>query len=119
MWSVGVIGAQGALGQVISSEFERGNWRVIRLARRSGEGDFRYVDLDLPATIPQALEGLDLVVNTVPGATLPAELAVLQLGGVLLNVAAAPDASRRALYAEAPTSPKGRVALHGGCVPWV
>src|SRR5947209_15282319 len=84
-----VIGSQGALGSTVVRAFERAGWEVHRAARRPGTS-FRLVDLDTPETLRRAFDGVDVIVNTVPHPALAAESAVLERGGLLLNISALP-----------------------------
>jgi hypothetical protein len=64
-------------------------WTSIRAGRRPGSGaDFRPVDLDQPDTLERAVDGIDLIVSTVPDERLVAERLVLTRGGMLINVSA-------------------------------
>jgi uncharacterized protein YbjT (DUF2867 family) len=102
-----VIGAQGALGTLLTTEFEAQGWNARRGSRRPGAArDLVPVDLDRPETVRRAVRDVDVVVNTVPDVGLVAERAVLETGGILLNVSALPAASTRALR-DAATSPGG------------
>ncbi len=116
--SVLVIGAGGALGTLVVDSFHRAGWAVHRGGRIAGSApDFRYVDLAAPATVPPALEGVDLVVSTVPDSTLTAERHVLAHGGAMINVSAGPAAALTELREEAGT--RGTVLMNAGIAPGV
>ena len=84
-----VLGGQGVLGSAIAGAFGAAGWTSIRAGRRPDPGaDFRPVDLDEPDTLERALDGIDLIVSTVPDDRLVAERMVLKHGGVLINVSA-------------------------------
>ena len=86
-----VIGARGALGALVADAFRRHGWAVRESSREPiPSPDFHYVDLTDPATLAPALDGVDLVITTVPDPTLAAERHVLKRGGVLLNLSAGP-----------------------------
>src|ERR1700728_3065462 len=73
-----VIGAQGAMGSLLSGAFGRAGWSVLRGGRRPDEGgDFRHVDLDEPETVARAGAEADLIVTAVPDLALTAERMVL------------------------------------------
>jgi NAD(P)-dependent dehydrogenase (short-subunit alcohol dehydrogenase family) len=115
--SVLVIGASGALGRVIARAFEAEGWDVLHGARRPVGGDrFRAVDLDHAEDVGRAIDGVDLVVNTVPGPAMTAERLVLERGGVLLNVAAPARAAGLALRRRQATSP-AVVVPNAGLIP--
>lgn len=86
-----VIGAGGALGSLTAQVFEDAGWEVFRGGRGAHrDGDWRPIDLDRPETIASGLEGVDVVVNTVPHIGVLAERFVIDHGGVLLNTSALP-----------------------------
>jgi uncharacterized protein YbjT (DUF2867 family) len=60
-----VIGARGALGALVADAFRRRSW-AVRESSRDPIPDFHYVDLTDPATLAPALDGVDLVITTVP-----------------------------------------------------
>ena len=96
-----VIGARGALGALVADAFRRHGWAVRQSSREPiPPPDFHYVDLTDPATLAPALDGVDLVITTVPDPTLAAERHVLKRGGVLLNLSAGPAAALRSLRRE-------------------
>jgi hypothetical protein len=109
-----VIGSQGALGSTVVRAFERAGWEVHRAARRPGTS-FRLVDLGTPDTLRRAFDGIDVVVNTVPHAGLAAERAVLERGGLLLNISALPASEAAGL----PASGTGTVVMNSGLAPGV
>lgn len=114
-----VIGAQGALGNAVASQFASAGWTVYPAGRRADRREgFRRVDLDRPETLGPALQDVDLVVSTVahPGQT--AERWVLEQGGILVNCSHASAPTASALAAEAPTA-TGTVLLNAGLVPGI
>jgi hypothetical protein len=112
-----VLGGQGVLGTAIAGAFSAAGWTSVRAGRRPDPGaDFRLVDLDEPDTFARALDGIDLVVSTVPDARLVAERHVLARGGMLINVSAmAADAVQR--LRRVPGSPRGTVLMNAGIAP--
>ncbi len=80
--------------------------------------DFHYVDLTDPATLAPALDGVDLVITTVPDPTLATERHILKRGGVLLNLSAGPATALRSLRREAGQA-KGTVVMNAGIAPGV
>ena len=69
-----VLGGQGVLGTAIAGAFGAAGWTSIRAGRRPDPGaDFRPVDLEQRDTLKQALEGIDLMVCTIPDEPLVAE----------------------------------------------
>lgn len=114
-----VIGAQGVLGATAVGQFEALGWKVHPAGRRPERREgFRRLDLDRPETVATALQGVDLVVSTVPDSGLTAERVVLLHGGVLVNCSHAPGRASAAIAAEA-GEPKGTVLLNAGLVPGV
>ncbi len=114
-----VIGARGALGAVVADAFRRHGWAVRQSSRDPiPPPDFHYVDLTDPATLAPALDGVDLVITTVPDPTLAAERHVLKRGGVLLNLSAGPASALRSLRREAGQA-KGTVVMNAGIAPGV
>lgn len=98
-------------------EFRGVGWDVVRGGRRAdGDVSFRVVDLDQPDTVADALNGCELVVNTVPDRRLTAERIVLQRGGVLINISALPAAAGRGLRAVAGYA-RGTVVMNAGLAP--
>ena len=68
-----VLGAGGALGTLVVHAFRGAGWKVYPAGRRPlPDPDFRSVDLDRPIR-PQVLDGVDLVISTVPQPGLPME----------------------------------------------
>ena len=64
-----VIGARGALGALVADAFRRHGWAVRQSSQREipiPPPDFHHVDLTDPATLAPALDGVDLVITTVP-----------------------------------------------------
>jgi hypothetical protein len=115
--SVLVLGAQGVLGGVSASAFQREGWRVVRAGRRTEHG-VSLVDLDRPETLREALDGIDVVVNPVPEERLAAERVVLEAGPALVNLSTSPASAWRALRREATSGP-GLVLIHAGVAPGV
>jgi hypothetical protein len=108
-----VLGAQGAVGSAAAQAFERAGWEVLAAGRRPGAAV--RVDLDEPATLVDAMGGVDLAVNAVPHPELAAERTVLEHGGLLVNVAdRSPEERRRLRELQ---SPAGRVVLNWGVIP--
>ena len=117
--SVLVIGARGALGALTADAFQCAGWQV-RTGGRSADTSpaSRYVDLAEPSTLEAALDGIDLVVTTVPDPTLAAERHVLAHGGLLLNLSAEPAAALRTLRQDS-TTHAGAVMMNAGIAPGV
>ena len=117
--SVLVIGARGALGALVADAFARDGWEV-RTAGRAPDPSpaHRYVDLADPGTLEPAMEGMDVVVTTVPDPTLAAERRVLAAGGLLLNLSAGPAAALDELR-RGPGPRVGAVVMHAGIAPGV
>jgi hypothetical protein len=114
-----VIGAQGALGSLVSDAFARASWAVLRAGRRPDEGaDFRHVDLDEPESVTAAAGEVDLIVTTVPDLRLSAERMVLDRGGLLINLSALPARAGHELRERA-TRRRGTVVMNAGIAPGV
>jgi hypothetical protein len=114
-----VIGARGALGRCLVRTFEDRGWRVHPGARRpNGPGSARLVDLDRPETLPEAISGMDLVINPVPHPGLAPERTVLRDGGLLIDVSARPAVSARRLHDEEKDS-RGAVVMNAGRTPGI
>jgi hypothetical protein len=114
-----VIGARGVLGHAVTRAFERAGWSVLRGSRRpTGDPRDRLVDLDRPDTVAAAIAEADVAVNAVPDPALPAEEAVLERGGKVVNVAAPPAVAGRALRRRA-RNPRGTAVLNAGLAPGV
>src|SRR5580693_4119689 len=112
-----VLGGQGALGTAIAAAFGAAGWTSIRAGRRPDPGaDFRLVDLDEPDTLERALDGIDLIVSTVPDERLVAERLVLTRGGVLINVSAMAAGAVQRLR-RVPGEPRGTVLMNAGIAP--
>ena len=112
-----VLGGQGVLGTAIAVAFGAAGWTSIRAGRRPDSGaDFRFVDLDEPDTLEQALDGIDLIVSTVPDERLVAERRVLSRGGVLINVSAMAASAVQRLR-RLPGEPRGTVLMNAGVAP--
>jgi hypothetical protein len=112
-----VLGGQGVLGTAIAVAFGAAGWTSVRAGRRPDPGaDFRLVDLDEPDTLERALDGIDLIVSTVPDERLVAERMVLIRGGVLINVSAmAANAVQRLRRVPGPM--RGTVLMNAGIAP--
>ena len=116
--SVLVIGAGGALGALVVDAFRRRGWTVHEAGRRrTASPGFRYVDLTVASTLPPVVEGVDLVVSTVPDPTLAAERHVLENGGVMLNLSAEPARALSSLRGGGPAD--GTVVMNAGIAPGV
>jgi hypothetical protein len=114
-----VIGAQGALGSLVSDAFARAGWSVLRGGRRPDEGaDFRHVDLDEQESVAKAGSEADLIVTTVPDLGLSAERIVLDRGGLLINLSALPARAGHELRERA-TRKRGTVVMNAGIAPGV
>jgi hypothetical protein len=114
-----VVGAHGALGTLVADAVHRRGWALRRSSRDpSRSPGFHHVDLNDPATLPPALDGVDVVITTVPDPALAAERYVLEHGGVLLNLSAEPAAALRTLRRDA-GQPKGTVVMNAGIAPGV
>jgi hypothetical protein len=112
-----VLGGQGVLGTAIAAAFRAAGWTSIRAGRRPDPGaDFRPVDLDEPDTLERAVDGIDLIVSTVPDERLVAERHVLSRGGVLINVSAM-RASAVERLRRVPGEPRGTVLMNAGIAP--
>ena len=112
-----VLGGQGVLGTAIAGAFGAAGWTSIRAGRRPDSGaDFRPVDLDEPDTLERALDGIDLIVSTVPDERLVAERMVLSRGGVLINVSAMAASAVQRLR-RVPGEPLGTVLMNAGIAP--
>lgn len=115
-----VIGAQGFLGSTIANLFARKGWQVLRGSRQSDHTPGTVLlDLDKPDTVAAAIDGVDLIINTVPHPGMLAEKLVLQRGGRLLNVATIDARQDRRTHNAASTDPRGTVVLNAGLAPGV
>lgn len=117
--SVLILGSQGVLGSLVADAFGEDGWTIIRTSHRAGAAaDARHVDLAVPGALEDVLDDVkpDLIVSTVPDATLAAERAVLRRGGLILNTSTLPAADLRRLGAAA-TGPVGTVVAHAGIAP--
>jgi hypothetical protein len=110
-----VLGGQGAAGSAVAAAFRVAGWDVEVGGRRPGAD--RRVDFDRLDTLLEAIRGVDVVVNTVPHPGMAAEVAVLEHGGVLVNVADRSPAERERLRAI--RRPAGTVLLNWGVIPGV
>jgi hypothetical protein len=114
-----VIGARGALGALVADAFRRHGWAVRESSRDpSSSPAFQHVDLTDPATLAPALDGVNVVITTVPDQTLAAERHVLKHGGVLLNLSAEPATALRSLRRQTGQA-KGTVVMNAGIAPGV
>src|SRR3984885_404147 len=112
-----VLGGQGVLGTAIAGAFGAAGWPSVRAGRRPDSGaDFRLVDLDEPDTLERAVDGIDLIVSTVPDERLVAERMVLSRGGVLINVSAMAASAVQRLR-RVPGEPRGTVLMNAGIAP--
>ncbi len=112
-----VIGSQGVLGSLLVRAFASAGWDVVRGGRRPDEqAGFRHVDLDEPETVARAIGNVDVVINPVPDRGLRAERAVLDRGGLLLNLSAMPAGAGRQLAAETRIA-RGTVVMNAGIAP--
>jgi hypothetical protein len=112
-----VLGGQGVLGTAIAGAFGAAGWTSIRAGRRPDPGaEFRLVDLDEPDTLERAVDGIDLIVSTVPDERLVAERMVLSRGGVLINVSAM-AARAVARLRRVAGEPRGTVLMNAGIAP--
>lgn len=110
-----VIGAQGVLGKFTARALQSMGNKVLRGGRRAeSAADFRLVDLDRSDTLATALEGVDLVVSSIPDNSARAERAILRNGGLLLSEASVPAEAQRSLYADAAMGATGTVVLNSG-----
>jgi hypothetical protein len=112
-----IIGGQGVLGALTVDAFREAGWAVRAGARRPAPGQLR-LDLDEPESVSSALDGQELVVNTVPHPDLLPERHVLEHGGVLINVSALPAAAGRSLRAVSGGA-RGTVLMNAGLAPGV
>lgn len=114
-----VIGARGALGTLVADAVRRHGW-VVRESSRGPvhSSGSRYVDLTEPATLAPAMDGVDLVITTVPDPTLAAERHVLKHGKVLLNLSAEPATALQSLRRQEGPA-KGTVVMNAGIAPGV
>lgn len=114
-----VIGARGALGGLVTDEFERAGWRVHPAGRqRLDHSRFRYIDVTDPATIPAAVGAMDLVISMVSDHQLLVERYVLAHGGLLVSLSTGPSGHLTALRAD-PCERRGAVVMHAGVAPGV
>lgn len=114
-----VIGARGALGALVADAARRHGWAVRESSRDPDRPpDWEHVDLADPATVAPALEGVDLVITTVPDPALAAERHVLERGGLLMNLSAGPATALRSLRRQV-GQPAGTVVMHAGIAPGV
>jgi hypothetical protein len=136
--SVLILGSQGILGSLVADAFRKDGWTITGSSRRGNAAPgVRHVDLADPGTLEDALDDVkpDLVVSTVPDATLAAERAVLRRGGLIFNTSTLPAADARRLAAAtvpatangdaagagqpqaAAPAPHGTVVAHTGIAP--
>jgi hypothetical protein len=114
-----VIGARGMLGRAVVEQFRAQGWEVQLAGRKDNGGDdFRYIDLDRPETITQAISGADLVVSTVSHPGFTVERMVAEQGGILVNCSHAAGRAAAAITSDA-HQPRGTVLLNAGLVPGV
>jgi hypothetical protein len=110
-----VLGGHGVFGTMISSAAEAAGWTAIRTSRRPAAG-FRHVDLAEPETLEKVIDEADLIVSTVPDKQVVAERAVLERGGLLINVSALAASSTAGLLRET-ERPRGTVVMNAGIAP--
>lgn len=114
-----IIGAQGALGRVVATQFDPAAWTLHPAGRRPDQAEnFRQLDLDRIETVAPALRGVDLLLSTVPHPAYSAERVVLEQGGFLVNCSHAPAEMAIAITASAAKS-VGTVLLNAGLAPGV
>ena len=112
-----VLGAQGVLGTLVAATFRDAGWSVLRAGRRPEPGpDFRLLDLADAGALRMAVASADLVVNTVPDPRLAAERLVLERGGTLINVSAAPGHAAQQLRQDGGAT-RGTVVMNAGIAP--
>lgn len=115
-----VIGAQGFLGSTIANLFASKGWQVQRGSRQPDHTPGAVLlDLDQPNTVAAAIDGVDLIINTVPHPGMLAETLVLQHGGRLLNVATIDAHQDRRTRNAASIDPRGTVVLNAGLAPGI
>jgi hypothetical protein len=119
MSTVLVLGSGGALGRVTAEVFASAGWQVHEGLRRGGGPRARRVDLDDAGSLSAGLGGVDLILQTVPDRDLRAEAAVLEQGGLLINLTAGPLVDGLLLRARCPEDARGTVVLNGGLLPGV
>ncbi|MFI4933568.1 MAG: hypothetical protein ACHP7N_03035 [Caulobacterales bacterium] len=108
-------GAQGVLGRFTARALAAAGHNVLRGGRRAEEAaDFRLVDLERPQTLAAALDGVDLVVTSIPDPLARLEREVLRRGGLLLSQASVPAPALRLLQADAAEGAKGTVVVNSG-----
>jgi NAD(P)-dependent dehydrogenase (short-subunit alcohol dehydrogenase family) len=112
-----VIGARGVLGALTVRAFASAGWDVRGAVRRPRSGQTE-IDLGHPDSIAGAVDGHELVVNTVPHPDLLTERYVLEHGGTLINISALPAAAGRALRGVG-AGARGTVLMNAGLAPGV
>jgi hypothetical protein len=118
--SVLVLGSQGVLGSLVADAFDRAGWTTVRAGRRAGPAaGVHRVDLTSPETLERVLDDVkpDLVVSSVPDASLTAERAVLRRGGLILNFSTLAISEIRRLRAEPASDGDGTVVFYAGIAP--
>jgi len=117
--SVLVIGARGALGSLLVDAFAGDGWRVVGAGRGSSpDPAYRSLYLGAREQVRSAIAEFDLVVNAVPDPEVRAERAVLDHGGLLINVSAMPAEPARQLRRQA-LDPRGTVVMGAGIAPGI
>jgi hypothetical protein len=114
--SVLILGSQGVLGSLVADAFRQDGWTVTGTSRRAHVApDARHVDLASPDTLEDVLDDVkpDLVVSSVPDATLAAERAVLRRGGLILNTSTLAAADIRRLREAPVPAPASGVPANG------
>ena len=118
--SVLILGSQGVLGSLVADAFDQAGWTTIRAGRRpEAVPGSRHVDLTIPETLEDVLDDVkpDLIVSSVPDASLSAERAVIRRGGLIVNVATLAISDIRRLR-EVPSSDQdGTVVVYAGIAP--
>ena len=118
--SVLILGSQGVLGSLLADAFDQAGWTTTRSSRRSGAvPGIHHVDLTIPEALENVLDDVkpDLVVSSVPDASLTAERAVLRRGGLILNVSTLAISDIRRLRAVPPSDHDGTVVVYAGIAP--
>lgn len=114
-----IIGANGALGRVVSDVFTQRGWHITRAMRSAAgqPGDVVSIDLTDREALAALMNRVDVTVNTVP-AGFGAESVALERGHRLLSLAITPmpdQTTLRNTYRHAP----GTAILNAGLAPGV
>lgn len=114
-----ILGAQGALGSRLGAAFSAAGWEVVGAGRRAViRPGFRTLDIRDPQRVRTAIEGFDVIVNTIPDPELVAERAALRHGGLVINVSAMPIGPGLRLRRET-VDPQGAVVMGAGIAPGI